>query len=168
MLSTAGSSLPGVASSATGKIVSRFGTAAQTAARTNTVTAAKSTSYLSKALSFAKAPLVALGILGPALGTYPWAEWADAEAIDSLVFTLDAADKANDEELYSEVELLLDDILDKNFWESVPVSNVILASINKKRAAVLQIKANRGKQQKLREESEERRQRDEAFALRNQ
>lgn len=75
LLSSGGLAAPSVARAASGKIVSRFGTAAQTAAA-NSKTGALTTSYLGKLVQSAKRPRVVLGLilgaggLGASVGSY--------------------------------------------------------------------------------------------------
>ena len=122
--------------------------AAATAARfkTNLKSQGLSRNLISKiALQYKKPAFIAGAIIGMA-GTFPWAEWAQGEAIEILGFTSTRAINSGDPQIIREFQIAREDILDKNVWESmarlIPGANIATGFLNKWNAMKAQVKVN--------------------------
>lgn len=80
------------------------------------------------------------------IGTYPWAEWAQGEAIESINFASAKALATGDPEIIRQFQEETNAVLDRNFWEKIarvlPGTNLITGFLNKWNALEAQWKVN--------------------------
>lgn len=85
----------------------------------NTVTAAKVTAYIGKAVSHLRDPAAAAGIVGTTVGFWGLGEWGKAEGSEGLGFQYAKAKEKGFNDLAAEIEPVLDDALNPPMWESI-------------------------------------------------
>lgn len=118
---------------------------------TNSKTNQLTKSYISKVMEQLKKPksaaFITVGAISAIIGSYPWAEWAQTEAMEIINFANKAAIDSGDPVLIQETLDVQEEILDDNVWESIarviPAANIAVGFMKKFKALKQQAKINR-------------------------